>query len=66
MRERSDCHDLGNNAGLVRMIQSALKTGFRHIDTAQVYGNEAEVGEGMVSRSATRHIPYANGSRSDP
>jgi 2,5-diketo-D-gluconate reductase B len=37
-----------HGTGLVRMIQSALKTGFRHIDTAQVYGNEAEVGEGVV------------------
>jgi 2,5-diketo-D-gluconate reductase B len=33
---------------LVRMIRSALKTGFRHIDTAQIYGNEAEVGQGVV------------------
>jgi 2,5-diketo-D-gluconate reductase B len=37
-----------HGTGLVRMIQAALKTGFRHIDTAQVYGNEAEVGEGIV------------------
>src|SRR5258707_170615 len=37
-----------HGTGLVRMIRSALKTGFRHIDTAQVYGNEAEVGEGVV------------------
>jgi len=37
-----------HGTGLVRMIQAALKTGFRHIDTAQIYGNEAEVGEGVM------------------
>jgi 2,5-diketo-D-gluconate reductase B len=30
---------------MLRMIPAALKGGFRHIDTAQIYRNEAEVGE---------------------
>jgi 2,5-diketo-D-gluconate reductase B len=30
---------------MLRMIPAALKGGFRHIDTAQIYHNEAEVGE---------------------
>jgi 2,5-diketo-D-gluconate reductase B len=30
---------------MLRMLPAALKAGFRHIDTAQIYGNEAEVGE---------------------
>jgi 2,5-diketo-D-gluconate reductase B len=30
---------------MLRMIPKALKAGFRHIDTAQIYRNEAEVGE---------------------
>jgi 2,5-diketo-D-gluconate reductase B len=29
---------------VLRIVPEALKIGFRHIDTAQVYGNEAEVG----------------------
>ena len=28
-------------------VDSALKAGYRHIDTAQMYGNEAEVGEAI-------------------
>jgi diketogulonate reductase-like aldo/keto reductase len=28
-------------------VQAALEIGYRHIDTAQIYGNEAEVGEGL-------------------
>ncbi len=34
-----------NREQMLRMIPAALKAGFRHLDTAQVYGNEAEVGE---------------------
>ena len=30
---------------MLRMIPAALKGGFRHIDTAQIYRNEDEVGE---------------------
>lgn len=43
-----------HGADLVKMIKAALKTGFRHIDTAQVYGNEAEVGEGVVLSGISR------------
>jgi diketogulonate reductase-like aldo/keto reductase len=34
---------------LLRMIPSALKGGFRHIDTAQNYRNEEEIGECITS-----------------
>ena len=33
---------------LLRMIPAALNAGFRHIDTAQVYSNEGEVGESVA------------------
>jgi diketogulonate reductase-like aldo/keto reductase len=30
--------------GLQRVLVAALKSGFRHIDTAQIYQNETDVG----------------------
>jgi diketogulonate reductase-like aldo/keto reductase len=38
----------------LRMVPHALKAGFRHIDTAQIYGNEAEVGEGIARSGVSR------------
>ncbi|NEP16202.1 MAG: aldo/keto reductase [Leptolyngbya sp. SIO4C1] len=36
------------------MIQTALKIGYRHIDTAQIYGNEAEVGASIEAADVAR------------
>lgn len=35
-------------------VESALKTGYRHIDTAAAYGNEKEVGEGIKASGVAR------------
>jgi len=32
---------------VARMVEQAIRIGYRHIDTAQMYGNEREVGEGV-------------------
>lgn len=37
-----------------RMVRSALETGYRHIDTAQIYGNERGVGQGLHDSSIPR------------
>jgi 2,5-diketo-D-gluconate reductase B len=39
---------------MLRIIPAALKGGFRHIDTAQIYRNEEEVGECIVSSGIPR------------
>ena len=44
----------------VEAVKSALRLGYRHIDTAERYGNEAEVGEGLH-----QGIPAAGLKRED-
>lgn len=38
----------------VKGVMYALDVGYRHVDTAQVYENEAEVGEGIATSSTER------------
>jgi 2,5-diketo-D-gluconate reductase B len=39
---------------VLRILPHALKVGFRHIDTAQIYGNEAEVGDAIKISAVAR------------
>ncbi|MEQ5774700.1 aldo/keto reductase [Thalassospira sp. NFXS8] len=40
---------------VLRIVPKALEIGFRHIDTAQIYGNEAEVGSAIAGSSVARN-----------
>jgi diketogulonate reductase-like aldo/keto reductase len=41
-----------------RCVSMALEVGFRHIDTAQMYGNEAEVGRAVKASGISRNELY--------
>jgi diketogulonate reductase-like aldo/keto reductase len=43
-----------NGDTAVRMVSEALRLGYRHVDTAAMYGNEAEVGEGIRASGVAR------------
>ena len=38
----------------VELVEAALHLGYRHLDTAQMYGNEREVGEGLRASGVKR------------
>jgi 2,5-diketo-D-gluconate reductase B len=43
-----------NGARCRRAVQYALEVGYRHIDTAQMYGNEAEIGTALQTQAVDR------------
>src|SRR5579859_5983379 len=41
-----------------RVVEQALRLGYRHIDTAEMYGNEREVGEGLRASAVRRDAVF--------
>jgi len=50
----------------VRAVHAALDCGYRHIDTAAKYGNEAEVGAAIRSHALLRDDIFVNRFHADP
>lgn len=51
---------------VIDSVATGLDVGYRHIDTAQIYGNEAEVGQAIAaspSRATSCSSPPRSGSR---
>ena len=46
----------GSGAGTRDAVRAALAAGYRHVDTAAIYRNEAEVGEQTDSADVTNQI----------
>lgn len=49
-----------NNEDVSAVVQNALQIGYRHIDTAQAYGNEEGVGEGIKKAGIPRDQVFVN------
>jgi diketogulonate reductase-like aldo/keto reductase len=63
-------YEIPDGAVTERAVSSALEAGYRHIDTAQAYGNEAGVGRALKSSGIPRDEIFVTTkfatSRSDP
>ncbi|KDE06711.1 hypothetical protein MVLG_03057 [Microbotryum lychnidis-dioicae p1A1 Lamole] len=45
---------IGSGSTVVDQVEQALETGFNHLDTAQIYRNESEVGDGLKASGLER------------
>ena len=45
-------------ANTAQAVRTALDVGYRHVDTAEMYGNEAEVGQGVRTAGVAREDVY--------
>ena len=49
-----------HDAETPKAVEEAIKIGYRHIDTAQAYGNERGVGEGVRNSGIARDKIFIN------
>lgn len=49
---------MNTGATCVETVRTALELGYRHVDTAQAYGNEAKVGNGIAAAEVDRDAVF--------
>jgi 2,5-diketo-D-gluconate reductase A len=67
LRVQPDHAQTASNAEITaRVVGLALKAGYRHLDTAQNYGNESGVGKGIAESGIPREQLYVTSKLGDP
>ena len=51
---------IADNAAAATAVHEAIDAGYRHIDTAEAYGNEVGVGEGVRAAGIARQDIFVN------
>ena len=52
--------------GTTEIVMSAIDVGYRHIDTAQMYGNEAEIGKAVAQSGVARDELFLTSKLNNP
>ena len=53
-------------ADTARLVRTALDLGYRHVDTAEMYGNEREVGEAVRDSGLARDVVFVTSKLDNP
>ena len=53
-------------ADTARLVRTALELGYRHVDTAEMYGNEREVGEAVRDSGLARDVVFVTSKLDNP
>lgn len=55
-----------NDEHTTKVVENAINVGYRHIDTAQMYGNEEAVGQGIKNSGMTREELFVTTKLNNP
>lgn len=55
-----------NDEQTIKVVENAINVGYRHIDTAQMYGNEEAVGKGIMKSGVAREELFVTTKLNNP